>query len=271
MVGFAVVVGIAAASPGAILSVPIRVIAFGFLTGFSISSFSMITNDVYDYEVDKVNQPDRAIASGRISLQRAKALSIPFLAIGLVSSALLGMFNFAIAAVFALIGWYYNYRAKKLGLGGNSLVALSLAIPYIFGSVAVGNYSVNLSYLLALTSFLAGMGREVLKGICDVEGDKIRKVKTVAASRGVKVASVVSASFFVLAIASSALPILFGILGKALYIYLPLILVPDILFGYLAFKTRNISKTSEALRLKSYALIGMMLGLLVYLVAGLAG
>jgi geranylgeranylglycerol-phosphate geranylgeranyltransferase len=272
MVGFAVIVGIAVSSPSGhqLQYLASTTSLFGFITGFAISAFSMITNDLYDYEVDRINQPTRAIASGRISLRAAKIYSLPFLAIGLISSSFLGVVNLGIAAIFALIGWYYNYYGKKLGLGGNSLVALSLAIPYIFGSVALRNYSVNLAYLLALTSFLAGMGREVLKGISDIAGDKIRKVKSVAISQGVQKAKYIVAFFFILAVISSGFPILVGVLGRGLLVYSILVFITDGIFGYLAVKTLQSKVESESLRLKNIALGGMMLGLLAYLLAGIS-
>jgi geranylgeranylglycerol-phosphate geranylgeranyltransferase len=272
MVGFAVVVGIAVSSPAGsqihdIVSIKSLL---GFLTGFAISSFSMVTNDVYDYEVDKINQPDRAVASGRISLSAAKFYGIPFLSIGLVASFFLSPINLAVAAAFALIGWYYNFHGKKLGLFGNSLVALSLAIPYIFGSVAIGNYALNLAYLLAITSFLAGIGREVLKGISDIPGDKLRNIRSIAISRGVQTAKLASASMFILAVISSSFPVLAGLLGRGFAVYVVLVLVTDAVFCYLAFKTMKIKIEAESLRLKGIALAGMMLGLLAYLLAGLA-
>ena len=272
MVGLAVIVGIAVSSPSGhqFSNLETSTSLLGFITGFAISAFSMVTNDVYDYEVDKVNQPTKSVASGRISLRAAKLYSIPFLVIGLASSSLLGPLNLGIAAIFAFIGWYYNYHGKKLGLGGNSLVALSLAIPYIFGSIALGNYSVNLAYLLALTSFLAGLGREVLKGISDIAGDKIRNIKSIAISYGVEKAKVVAAVLFILAVVSSSFPILAGVLGKGLLAYSVLVLITDGVFCYLAVETLRSKLESDSRRLKKIALGGMMLGLLAYLVAGLS-
>ncbi len=269
MVGLAVIVGIAVASSQLSEIFSIKSI-LGFLTGFTISSFSMITNDIYDVEVDRINQPTRALPSGRISLGRAKTFAVPFLVMGLVSAALLGLATLGIATLFAFVGWYYNYHGKRLGLLGNSLVALSLAIPYIYGSFEIGIYSINLAYLLALTSFLAGLGREVLKGIADVEGDRVRKISTVARVRGVRIAKLLASSLFVFAVLSSSLPIIFGLLGGGLYIYLGLVSIPDIIFLYLAARTLLMKQDSESLKLKGVALLGMLFGLLAYLIAGLA-
>ncbi|HXQ91859.1 MAG TPA: geranylgeranylglycerol-phosphate geranylgeranyltransferase [Nitrososphaerales archaeon] len=268
LVGFAVVVGIAVTSKN-YHEIFTLTSLLGFFTGFFVSSFSMVSNDIYDLEVDRVNQPGRPIPSGIVTVEQAKVFSVILLVLGLAASAGLGYATFGIATVFALIGWYYNYGGKKSGLFGNSLVALSLAIPYIFGSVALGSYMINLSYLLAVTSFLAGMGREVLKGVADMQGDKVRNVRTVAVSYGTKTAKDLSALFFLLAVVSSTLPLLLGLLGKAVLLYSGLILIPDAVFIFLAYKVLSLRNEQDSLRLKSTALQGMMLGLIVYLISGL--
>jgi len=270
MVGFAVIVGIAVSSKN-YAEIFTLTSAFGFLTGFFISAFSMVSNDVYDFEIDKINQPGRPLPSGLITVREATVFSICLLLLGLLSSAVLGIPNLAIAALFALVGWYYNFRGKKLGLLGNSLVAISLAIPYIFGSIAMHDYALNLGYLLALTSFLAGMGREVLKGISDVPGDRLRGVKTVASNYGTIAAGRVSAIFFLLAIFSSVLPVIMGLLsGTGLFLYSVLIGLTDAVFLFLSYKVLMMkNKESESKKLKGTALAGMMLGLFSYLISSL--
>jgi geranylgeranylglycerol-phosphate geranylgeranyltransferase len=274
MVGFAVLVGIAVASHNASELVTYTSLA-GFLTGFCISSFSMVSNDIYDVAVDRINQPQRPIPSGRISIRRAWSLAVFFLIAGIVASATIGIFNFAIACVFALIGWSYNYRLKRFGLAGNSLVALSVAIPYVYGSIAVGSLSINLTYSLALTSFLAGIGREVLKGISDTKGDRVRSIRSIALTRGVMTAEKLTAFFFACAVVSSLIPVVFpNLLGRGLRIYEGVILVPDAIFVFLAARVLSMRLRNDlekkATKMKGFALLGMLAGLLAYLVAGLA-
>jgi geranylgeranylglycerol-phosphate geranylgeranyltransferase len=274
MVGFAVLVGIAVAShdPTRLVS---RVALLGFLTGFTISSFSMISNDIYDIEVDKLNQPDRPLPSGRVSKKQAWAVAFAFLAVGACCSALTGLVDFLIASVFALIAWVYNWRIKKYGVAGNCLVALSIAIPYVYGTVSIGSYGINLTYFLALTSFLAGVGREVLKGISDVRGDALRKIRSVALAQGKKFAARLSSFFFLVAVISSLFPLLYAraMLGQGIYLYSILIAIPDAIFLYLSVKVPGMVRGDEerqALRFKGIALVGMLTGLLAYLAAGLA-
>ncbi len=101
----------------------------------------MVSNDIYDVEVDRVNQPNRSIPSGVVSIASAKAFCIVLLLAGLISSAVLGPVTLGIAALFALIGWYYNFRGKKSGLFGNSLVGSVACDPVYFWIRVTGRLS----------------------------------------------------------------------------------------------------------------------------------
>ncbi len=105
--------------------------------------------------------------------------------------------------------------------------------------------------------------------MADVQGDRLRDVRTVAISHGTKTARRLAATLFLLAVLTSSFPLIFGLLGKALIVYSVLILIPDVIFVYLAYKVLNLKSDKQSLRLKTIALGGMMLGLVVYLVSGL--
>lgn len=264
MVGFAVVVGAAVASPSAVLSTSVLL---GFLTGFFISSFSMTTNDYYDVEVDRINTPDRPIPSGLVSLGQAKVFALLFLAAGLLFALMTTPLHFGIASAFAGVAWIYNYWGKRHGVIGNLLVALSISIPYAYGGLAVGLGNDLLIMFLSLTTFIAATGREVVKGISDVEGDKIRKIVSLARSRGIRIAAWVGALLFLAAVASSLLPIITSTVGE---IYAILILVPDGIFIYAAIALLRRNTAPMALRIKKTALIGMLAGLLAFILGGVA-
>ena len=262
MVGFAVIVGIAVSAPNQLLSVPT---SLGFLTGFFISSYSMVVNDWYDLIVDRINSPDRPLASGRIHLSIAAAFAGILLILGLICSILIGLNTFIIASVFAAIAWIYNYRGKKQMLLGNMMIAASVAIPYIYGGATVGMSEDLLLWFLALTSFLAATGREIVKTIADVKGDAVRQVKSIARVYGSKTAAYVGAFFFLGAVGSTVIPILMREVG---IVFAVLILIPDILFIYASVRiVRDYSKL-KALQIKDLALIGMIIGMIIFIIGG---
>jgi hypothetical protein len=65
MMGFAVTVGAALASPN-VSSVFWPNLFYGFITGFMLTAASMTINDYYDREIDAINEPNRPIPSGLI-------------------------------------------------------------------------------------------------------------------------------------------------------------------------------------------------------------
>lgn len=261
LIGFAVVVGAFVSKPP---SVPVAQLGLGFLTGFFICAYSMALNDVYDIEVDRVNRPDRPIPSGRISSQDASRISFMTLAAGMACSFLsLIPLAVVIAAAYAFLSWLYDSRAKKTGFAGNLIVASSLAIPFIYGGAVSGGSIVgSLLLMMALTAFFSGVGREVVKGMADVEGDSKRDVNSIARSRGLSFASMVGALFFVLAVLTSWIPLAVGLANQ---VYTYGVIVPDAIFVYLAVAILTRREPSNAHRVKKFALAGMTVGLLVFI------
>ena len=262
MVGLAVIVGMVVSD---FPKMSYLNAAMGFLTGFFISSYSMIINDRYDIEVDRVNNPSRPLVKGSVSIKEAEVAAATLLALGLATSILLGWITLLIAALFALIAWLYNFRVKRYGLLGNTLVSASVAIPYIYGAVAIGAADEPLIYFLALTSFLAGLGREVVKTICDVKGDEIRDIRSVARVWGAKAAAKVSSIFFISAILTSLMPLILGIVGL---VYGILVSSPICIFIVLTIKILRDSSAESAYLVKRVALLGMLLGLIAFMVGG---
>jgi geranylgeranylglycerol-phosphate geranylgeranyltransferase len=146
------------------------------------------------------------------------------------------------------------------------MVAASVAIPYIYGGMAVNNAYKPLLIWLALTSFLAATGREVIKTISDIKGDELRGVKSLARVHGSRFASLLGAIMFIMAIVSSWIPFITGIVGM---VYAILILVPNLIFVYGSIRILKDSSEVNALNVKSISLLGMLIGLVAFLIGGI--
>lgn len=265
MIGTAVLVGMAVISPTSLIS--IRAV-IGFLVGFLISGFAMVINDIYDVEIDRVNDPERPLASGRISRRTGVVFASALLIGGLSSSLLLTPSNFVIALIFAIISWGYSFWGKRNGILGNMMVAASMAVPFIFGGVAaVVSDDESLIYLwsLALMAFLSGTGREVIKGIADVRGDQERGIRSIALIRGNKTASIVGGILLSVAIFTSFLPYVLQVVS---IVYLLLVLVPDTIFLYTTSKILRDNSPANAEKVKTLVLIGMVAGLVAFVLGG---
>ena len=258
MIGLAVVVGIAIGSPDMLFS---RLTIYGFITGFSISSYSMIINDIYDIEIDKVNQPERPLAKQIISINSALSLSLILLLIGLTSSLLISYYNIIITAIFSFLSWFYNIWGKKQGIIGNSIVASSMSIPFIFGGIITGNISL-LVWSISLIAFLSGMGREIIKTIADVEGDKIKGVKSVSIQFGSRNAMLIACGFIIISILISFIPVYLNLIQ--IY-YIPFLILTDLILLYSIFVLSKDYSKSESLKVKKYILYAMLFGLITFL------
>jgi geranylgeranylglycerol-phosphate geranylgeranyltransferase len=261
MIGLAVVVGYFVSKP-AVVS-PLALV-LGYVTGFAICGFSMVMNDYYDIEVDRVNQPTRPLPSGALSPREAVGISLVMLAVGVAATLLLGnSIALVVVVVYASLAWLYDYRAKKYGLAGNLIVASSLAIPFIYGGVISGGAVLDsLLLFMALTSFLSGVGREVVKAMADVAGDEKRGVRSYARVHGLRGAAAVGAAFFVGAVVTSLLPLL--VLQVNVF-YRVGVLVPDVIFVYLTYRILRGADVRGALSVKRFALFGMLVGLIVFI------
>jgi geranylgeranylglycerol-phosphate geranylgeranyltransferase len=261
MIGFAVIVGAFVSRPAA-LGIPALVL--GFVTGFAICGYSMVINDYYDLEVDRVNQPDRPLPSGRLKTRTALGLALGMLAVGVLASVvLLNPPAIGVALAYAFLSWLYNHSAKKYGLAGNLIVASSLAIPFIYGGVVTGG-SVTSSLLLFMagTAFLSGVGREVVKAMADTVGDEKRGIRSFARVHGMRQAAVAGAGFFLASVVSSVLPLALLTVGP---FYRYGVVVPDLIFVYLAYSILSRPDAERALKVKKRALLGMLIGLIVFI------
>ena len=261
MAGVAAVIGLLMTSQLS-LDVDAAKVVLLFASTFLLSSSSMAMNDYFDKGVDAINQPQRPIPSGEVRPQEALALSVALMATGLALSPLISLEALAIAVFACATFTAYNGRLKKYGLIGNACVSLCVALTFVYGASATGGVK-GIVLLFSAMAFLANMGREVVKGIADVEGDRIRGVRTLAISHGPRIAAEVAYAFVVSAVALSFAPV--G-LGYVNWLYLPIVLVADV--GLLASTLTAISSPTPegALKSKKLLLIFMGLALMAFLI-----
>lgn len=260
LMGFAVIIG-EFMSLG--YMTPIYSAAVGFLVGFTILAGSMAVNDIFDAEIDAINNPGRPIPSGRVSKTEAATFAAIALVAGLLLAFALSVLNLLIAVVAVGLMLYYNKFGKKTGLAGNAVVSTNLAIPFIFGG-AIGGVNATLC-VFALLAFLAGMGREVIKGMADIAGDSKRGVRTLAVAKGLGIASKTGALFFVVAVLLSTVPI---VLRMVSWLYVPIVLVCDAGFLYSAYSIVRDPSRRNAVTSKNQALAWMLLGLVAFIAGG---
>ena len=239
---------------------------FGFLSGFLTSASIMTLNDVVDIKIDMINAPERPLPKGIISVQAAKLFGIFLFLLAVISSLPLPLLNITIVILFWILGVLYNLYLKKTGLLGNVIVSLSVAIPFIYGGIVVSNYISMLIILFSSMAFLTNMGREIIKGIADIEGDKIGGINTLAVQIGSKYAYIIACIFIISAILISPFPLILDIITN--FLYIPFVLVTDILLLISIVKSSHLHKEG-CLNAKRYILYAMIIGILAFLVGSI--
>jgi len=265
VMGVAVLVGMIVASQSFLLDW--KRILLGFVTGFTFLAAANTFNDYYDRKIDAVNEPNRPIPSGMIHPREALGYAFILSAIGFIASFLTNIPCLAIAAAAWLLSVYYATMGKRTGTPGNFIVGACVGLPFIYGGFVVESGLMPTLVLFAAMAFFSTIGREVTKGIVDVEGDRLQNVKTLAVLYGSGVAAVTAALFYIVAVILSFFP---WVLGEVSAWYLPFVILADI--GFIlssAFLLRDYSR-ENARRVKRLALVWMVMSLLAF-VAGTFG
>lgn len=193
----------------------------------------MISNDYFDLDVDRINHPQRPLASGRISVRELMILTSLFSVAGFVTSVSLGPLAVAFAVIIWIVAISYNWRYKETGLLGNIMVALSVAWFFIFGGVTVGGMTNGLVWTFAALAFIFDLGEEIASDAMDMEGDEKRSTMTIARIYGKMYALRVSSFLFALFVIVSFLPFVTGWFSSS---YLVVFVPMDLVALYLVMK-----------------------------------
>lgn len=263
MMGFAVIVGAVIARSSAHATFPASNLTYAFITAFALTAGSMVVNDYYDREIDAINEPNRPIPSGLVNPKEALGFALILAVMGFAAAYVTGIPSLAIAAISWVLFTTYTTVGKRSGLPGNFLVSTCVAIPFVYGSVAItGAIDMNVLIFVSMV-FLSNTGREITKGIVDIEGDIKQNVKTLAVRFGSKSAAIAAALFNVSATLLSPIPVLFGLVSLW---FVPLVAITDI--GLVASSIALLKNYSRegARRIKRIVLVWFVIGLLAFLV-----
>ncbi|MDD1779428.1 MAG: geranylgeranylglycerol-phosphate geranylgeranyltransferase [Candidatus Helarchaeota archaeon] len=218
MVAVAVVVG--ALASGLLFDSKNTTIAM--LSALLTATSGYIINDWKDVEIDKINRPERAIPSGRVSKNTALALAIIFMAIGDVIIWFTNVESILVIMIGSVLIACYSLWFKKMGFIGNVTVAILTGFCLLVGGASVGH--IEMSVWPALLAFSLNVGREIMKGIDDYEGDKEENAKTLAVRWGRQKACWIGVAFLSITIIISPFPYVLGLYN---ILYLALALIVD--------------------------------------------
>ena len=165
--------------------------------------YTQTINDYFDREIDAINEPNRPIPSGAISLTQVKIQIWLLLLGGLGIAYSLDIWAkhsiptlFFLALGGSLVSYIYSAPPLKLKqngwLGNYALGASYIALPWWAGQALFGHLTWTTA-LLTLAFSLSGLGIAVINDFKSVEGDKALGLNSLPVAFGIKKASQISA------------------------------------------------------------------------------
>ncbi len=258
---------------------PLTTLVLTFCTALFLEASTFALNDYFDVEIDKMNRRrDRPLVRGDLSPRAALVVFFVLFPLGIVASFFVNETCFVIALITALFAIVYDVVLKKIKMVGNFFIAYTMAVPFLFGAAAVlptGDLSYGIPlvvFVLSLIAFFAGSGREMMKDVMDVEGDRVQGVKSFPMVLGVYGTQVLAALFYGVAIVLSFVP--FVVVDFSLfyqnYVYLLVVVVADVLFLFVVYRLVH-RRGVDARRLRQVTLGALFVGLIAFLLGVFVG
>jgi len=177
--------------------------AASLAAGF-IAAAGNIINDYYDFEIDKINRPERPLVSGEITKRAALKYYIALNGLGFLFAGYISLTILAIVLITASLLFVYSFKLKRVPFAGNLLVAFLTGFVFIYAGIAAGNAAGGI--IPFFFAFLINLMRELVKDIEDYEGDSVNKIKTVPIVKGISFTRKIISALILLLIISSPLP-----------------------------------------------------------------
>ena len=214
-------------------------------------------NDVIDLEVDRINRPTRPLPAGLLSLRTARLAALLLSLTGWILAWLLSPVHVLIASVVIAGLFFYSMYLKNSVLWGNVSIGFIAAAAFPYGALAAGAW--GRSWIPAGFALLFHVGREIVKDIEDVEGDRARNVQTLPLRRGRPQAGLIASTIYLFLIGFTLLPWITDLYSWA---YLGPVCLVDLLVIYVlvCLYHRRAALTDD--RLGRLLKVGMLLGLL---------
>ena len=170
-----------------------------------IAASGYIVNDIYDYNLDQINKPEKVVLGKFLKSRDAIKIYMLFNSLAIMLSIFLciKIKQEIYILVFLLIIyclWLYSKKLKKYKIIGNILIAFFISLSIL--NVPLFSYKNILSddrffvfliiSIYSVLAFLINVKREIIKDIEDIEGDKMHKVKSLPIIFGTKKSKLVT-------------------------------------------------------------------------------
>jgi len=215
-------------------------------------------NDYFDIDIDRINKPQRPLPAGHLSANAGKQIAFIEYAVGNSVAAMISPVALAMALFFSALTFLYASHFKRQPIWGNVVVSLSTAAAFIYGGIAVNNY--REAIYPAIFAFFFHFGREIIKDMEDIEGDRAMGARTLPIVFGFGAAKNLIWLNFILLLLATLLPFYSQQYG-ATYMTIVFIGVYPVL-GYCLFSIQQNASSKQLNFLSNMLKADMVVGLL---------
>lgn len=164
---------------------------------------SVAVNDIYDFGVDKISNPQRPLEKGIFTIEEYWEIGIFFFLLSILGGLVISIKFMALLIVYQFLAWTYSalpYRFKKIPFLATFISAVALLIVLFIGfTLFSGDQNIHgLSWRIIFLLLLGCILCLPIKDFKDLEGDKKNSVWTIPAIFGEDKARIIIAiNFFV--------------------------------------------------------------------------
>lgn len=207
---------------------PAGTVALACLSAGLVAAAGNTINDFFDVDIDRINQPRRPLPAGLLSPQAARSIALLEFTAGILLGALISLPMATVALGVSLLLYFYSARLKGTVVWGNLSVSLAAATAFLYGGMAVNRPSAAL--FPALLAFFFHFGREVLKDLQDIHGDRQANAGTLPVRFGASPAVLLIWINFLFLMALTAIPFIWGSYSRAYFLMVAVGVYPVVLY-----------------------------------------
>jgi chlorophyll synthase len=169
-----------------------RLLIGTLMAGPILTGLSQVVNDYCDRDVDAINEPQRLIPSGKVTLRHVYTLTVILTWIGCSIALFLGSQVALFVGIGLICALSYSMkplRGKRNGWVGNTLVAISYeGLAWLAGHAAVGALTSQSVALAALYS-LGAHGIMTVNDFKSITGDTRMGIRSIPVQYGKRIAA----------------------------------------------------------------------------------
>lgn len=174
----------------------------GMLMAAVLNAASNCLNQIYDYELDKINKPERMLPSGRISFKAAGWYTLFLYLAANILALIVSLQCFFLVLVASVLTYVYSvppFRTKRWGVWANLTIAVPRGLLLkVAGWSTVKTVFSGEPWYIGTIFFLFLLGAATTKDYSDMEGDAANNCITLPIKYGVRKSAFIIAPFFVL-------------------------------------------------------------------------